>query len=381
MKWLRAALVNLSLAGVSLALLLGAAEIALRTHPEWLPIGFYGSSRYQPELLATVHSTRLIYNRVRFVEREPNDEGFLDVHHERAKPHGTVRVGFFGDSYVEAAQVPLEQTFYRRLPREIAGRPIEALAIGISGWGTLHGLNAYRVFASRYGLDVAVYLFVENDPGDNDFWIQRVYGSHLTPKAYADLGDDPPGYTLQWNAPPEQRSVAYRMGKVFQDHLLTAQFVLARLVLLGSEGVERSPRKGAQSMTERAGAVPDQNDLPSTWPDRYRAHASELARRILADWATTVRRDGRKLLVLYVPRGEMQLTGELSTSDTWLPWLQQTTSALGIPLIDPSEPLARRLAAGDHVYDDHWTPAGHEVIARVLAEALGRVLELDASAP
>jgi hypothetical protein len=374
MKWLRAALPNLFVAGVSMILALGFAEIALRSVPALLPAGFYGSSRYQPEILSNVHGSRMIYNKVRYVEREPNEEGFLDVPHARAKPPGVTRIGFFGDSFVEAAQVPLESTFFRRLPPRIADREIEPLAMGISGWGTLHARNAYRVMAPRYDLDVAVYLFVENDLGDNDFLIQRTRGG-LTPKAFATLADEAPGYVLEWNRPPGQSSPWYRVGKAFQDRLLTVQVLWSRIVLLLSEGVAWSARDDARSMTARAHAVPDQTDLPSTWPVRYSEHAKELGRRILADWSATARRDGREFFILYVPRGEPQLTGELPISDTWLPWLRAVTSELGILLVDPSQPLADRLATGDHVYDDHWTPAGHEVVATVLEHALAGVLE------
>ena len=47
---------------------------------------------------------------------------------------------------------------------------------------------------------------------------------------------------------------------------------------------------------------------------------------------------------------------------------------LSIPLLDPSSALAARLAAGDPVYRDHWTPAGHEVIAAELSAYLERML-------
>ena len=58
-----------------------------------------------------------------------------------------------------------------------------------------------------------------------------------------------------------------------------------------------------------------------------------------------------------------------------VPWLGETCAALGIPLVDPREAMAARLAQGTHVYDDHWTPAGHEVVAGVLAGYLEGYLE------
>src|SRR5438552_2622971 len=42
-----------------------------------------------------------------------NAEGWRDVAHELAKPPGVYRIAVLGDSYVEALQVELEQTFWK----------------------------------------------------------------------------------------------------------------------------------------------------------------------------------------------------------------------------------------------------------------------------
>ena len=123
-----------------------------------------------------------------------------------------------------------------------------------------------------------------------------------------------------------------------------------------------------------AGTIPNQNDLPSSWPSAYFQEARDLTRRILADWHQESRRAGRRLAVLYVPRGEAQLRGELAPEDTWKPTLVEACEALSIPMIDPSAALRARMAAGDPVYGDHWTPAGHEEVARVLSDWLHREL-------
>ncbi len=124
---------NLALAGFAVTLTLIVVESTLRFFPALLPHGSYGSSHYVPELQTNVHGSTVIYNKVRFVVREPNAAGFLDVEHVEAKPAVVVRIGFFGDSYVEALQVSLDETFYRRLPDPMAGRDIEAFGLGISG--------------------------------------------------------------------------------------------------------------------------------------------------------------------------------------------------------------------------------------------------------
>jgi hypothetical protein len=123
-------------------------------------------------------------------------------------------------------------------------------------------------------------------------------------------------------------------------------------------------------MATRADRIPSQNDLPSTWPSDYADRARELGRRILRDWARRAESERRHLFVVYVPRGEASLRAGTERDDSWWPWLEQTAHELGLPVLDLREPLARTLAAGESVYDDHWTPAGH----RVVADAVGRYL-------
>jgi hypothetical protein len=128
-------------------------------------------------------------------------------------------------------------------------------------------------------------------------------------------------------------------------------------------------------MREASGATPRATDLTATWPDAYRAEAAQVLASILAVWRERTEQRGEVFLVLYVPRSEPQLGGEISAEETWRPTLAEICNDLGIPLVDPGPDLSRRLAEGVRIYDDHWTPAGHEVVARVLGEALGPMLE------
>jgi hypothetical protein len=269
--------------------------------------------------------------------------------------------------------VPFDQVFYRLLPEEIDGRRIEPLGFGISGWGTLHSLLAYEVKAPRYDLDVAVYVFVENDLGDNAIEVKGVHGT-ASNATFAKLSPFQPGFEIVQRIPFEQQELPIRTAKWVQQRSLLARVVWSRYALLIAHGAVPRETREQIEMTTRADRIPNQNDLPSSWPEAHRRNAQELGRRILSVWRARTQRDGCHLVVLYVPRGESQLRGELPLSDTWLPWLEATTRELGIPLLDPSDALKRRLEQGDGVYDDHWSPPGHEVIADVLREYLARYL-------
>jgi hypothetical protein len=358
---------GLLLGGLSVGVLLLGLEAAFRLAPGLLPSGVYGAGRYDPALGLNVHAREVVYNKVRLLRKQPNGDGFLDVQHSLAKPPGTVRLAFFGDSYVEAAQVPTDQTFFRRLPTSVAGHALEPLAFGMSGWGTLHAWLASRHEADRYDVDVVGYVFVENDPGDSDWNLSG--GRRLSPIPFAVPSTAPDGFRIV-TAGDGAPGLGFRLLKGLQQSSLLAQVVVSRVQLLRSRGPALRARESDREMSGRAGSRVSASDLAGTWPEALRQESATLAERILRRWKADCDAAGRPFFVLYVPRGEAQLTGEIRAEDTWLPWLQETSAALGIELVDPSAALRRRLAEGVHVYEDHFSPDGHRVVAEVLESRL-----------
>jgi lysophospholipase L1-like esterase len=82
-----------------------------------------------------------------------------------SKPSAAFRVAILGDSFAEAMQVPLEESFAWHLERDlkeagcVGSRPIEILNFGVQGYGTAQELLTWRLRASAYRPDVAVLLF------------------------------------------------------------------------------------------------------------------------------------------------------------------------------------------------------------------------------
>jgi hypothetical protein len=356
----------------TLALVLGstlfalvALEVALRTIPALWPRVAAGVGRVDPELGLEVHAAPVIYNKLRWVIRAPNPDGFLDVAHAREKPAGTFRVGFFGDSYVQADHVQLEETFYRRLRDRLEEEGVEPLAFGIAGWGTLHSLMAYRVLGERYDLDLVVHLFVKNDPGDQLAAIH--HARKITDKPAALLADNAAGFRVQVN-PDGPESWPERVRRYVETKLMLYRAVRASLKAW------RLSREASADAAAGEPRLPDQNDLPSTWPPDLLAEARLLTKRVLARFKHEVEADGRQFAILYVPRGNAEIEGRLPAADLWAPWLADTCAELGIRLIDPSEALRQHHTSSQPMYDDHWSPAGHAVIADVLAELVRETL-------
>lgn len=102
-----------------------------------------------------------------------NGAGYRDHERTVARPGGLHRVAILGDSYVEARQVELGQTFPALLEDELAacrpaGAAVEVLNFGVSGYGTGQELLTWRLDASRYRPDlVLLAFFAANDLADN----------------------------------------------------------------------------------------------------------------------------------------------------------------------------------------------------------------------
>lgn len=99
------------------------------------------------------------------------EHGFRGVRVGEDKPAGTLRVAVLGDSYIEARQVALEDSFGVQLERGLGGchpAPVEVVAFGVSGYGTAQErvLLSHRVW--DFDPDVVLLAFLTgNDVADN----------------------------------------------------------------------------------------------------------------------------------------------------------------------------------------------------------------------
>jgi len=140
---MRKFLVKTSIVLVGLLIGLGMAEIALR---------IYYHSR----------TDRTVYRK--------NKEGFRDVDHSVAKPFGTLRVAFQGDSFTYGQGVDFQQIFSTRvgeiLGRKMPGRKVEILNFGKPGLDVFGNLDNIKTHVLKYDPDKIVLCYVLNDFSD-----------------------------------------------------------------------------------------------------------------------------------------------------------------------------------------------------------------------
>ena len=101
-----------------------------------------------------------------------NSRGLRDYEHAIEKPRDTIRIAILGDSFSEAPQVSLENTYWsvmqRRLQTKLAPRNVEVLNFGVSGFSNARELIMLRQRVWQYSPDVVVLQFTpSNDISDN----------------------------------------------------------------------------------------------------------------------------------------------------------------------------------------------------------------------
>ncbi len=314
-------------------------------------------------------NTTMIYRNERgdHVRRRVNDWGYLDDDHEMAKPAGVTRVGFFGDSFTEARQVPLEQTFHGRLQSEWNGagerERSECIAIAMMGYSTLQSWLECGRWMERLDLDHVVYVFCENDPGNN---IPALNYSLDVP--YPVLAGDSLAVDRSFAARNAHKARwKHRTWQYLKSHSLLVSTLETRIRFLQARGIDVRVDDAERNMAVPASSkvAVDALTPPSLWPDSLRVAAAAVTERVLVQWKQDVVASGRTFLIAYIPRPAAVRTPEVPADD-WRAWLRDACARDGIALVDPTDRLVRVQHSGRDVFFDHFTEAGHEAFAAEL---------------
>ena len=362
---------------VVVVLAFGAAETILRLVP--IPgVAFHNfyyddltGCRYYP------HSSMIYRNeRGDYAKRKVNAWGYLDVEHDLEKQAGVTRLGFFGDSYVQAAQFPVEDVFFRLIEAELNATPglgpVECIAVGVSGYGTYQSYLESRRWADSLGLDAVYYVFCENDVGDNLPAIKRS-GEIAYPVLVGDslAGDfsfrDRYGY---------KNGMLHRAWQYCKSRSLVCGALQTRLMLLRRGGVKLKATAADRKMlgVTPKGAVPKTTDVPSSWPDSIRTRALEVTERVIVQWKKEVEAAGREFGIIYIPRHD-EVIKRAEAQDSWVVWLFDLCARHDIDVIDPSARFAAELEGGTEMFYDHLTRAGHRALADAFVDYYAGVRE------
>ena len=247
----------LVLLGIAFGLLL--TEIFLRIAGYSAPL-FYGPDydrgiALRPDTAGTYQREGRNYVSI-------NSAGLRDREHAVAKPLNTIRIALLGDSYCEALQVPMEQTFWWLLQQKLegcqqfAGKHVEIINFGVSGYGTAQELITLRRQVWQYSPDIVVLLMTtNNDISDNVRALKKT--------------DQIPYFVYQDNHLVEDdafRNSAYfkwrgfsAVGRWFRDHLRLVQLGYEAQLLIKTRLDERRTRQQSPAPASTPVAAPAEN--------------------------------------------------------------------------------------------------------------------------
>jgi len=374
---------GLFLAGFGAAMALGLLEVGVRMlHlvPDrfWRPDPLLGTA-----LIPGASGWWTQEEHEFFVPVQINEAGRRDLDRAVDKAPGTFRILLLGDSFVEAMQVPIAETFARGLEQRLgaaAGRPVEVVSMGVSGYGTASEYLWYREHGRAFRPDVVLLSFypgndVRNNSPTLEPTLRPVYGDDgQLQKVTGGRGAEGGGGRGLLN-----RSAAYQYVR---------KLVLTRQPALAARLADWGLLKQAALR-----AVPMRQDVPVD----YWVFASQPPPEWQDAWARTegllgklrdaVTADGATLMIMVVTAREQIYPDDWQQLQATYPAMREVEWDLNAPerrVLDwcarndvrcvPLSPAFR--GARDESprlhwhFDGHWTPAGHALAAQTLADAL-----------
>lgn len=382
----RQALALILLAGFGIGLSLLLLEVGVRAL-HLVPTRFW-----KPDALL---GTRLIPNKQGWWTQEDhefivavqiNSEGRRDVERDSAKPPGVFRILVLGDSFIEAMQVPLDETFSRRLEAELGaamGRDaVQVVSMGVSGYGTASQTLYYEQFGREFDPDVVLLAFypgndVRNNSATLEPLLRPVYAENGRLERVLAGGKD--------SAKAEtNRGILWKLHsyQYVRKILLTKQPRLARLFadlgLLKKKAVQRQ---------ETAGGVPVDYGVYATNPTADWEEAWRSTTRLLGRLQDDVENDGGRLGIMIVTARDhiypeawerVLAANPPMRNREWdleapelrvVKWCKENA----IPCFRLSPVFARHAEEGESLhfmYDGHWNAKGHALAARMIAASL-----------
>ncbi len=277
---------------------------------------------------------------------------------------------------MEAWQVPLEKTFFKRLETKLG---VEVIAMGASGHGSFHAMQKLVEPGLQYSPDLVIaFLTDQNDFKDDLFLLKKqaekkpARPASLLPnqdildemRLYERLSVVPRSYLNRWAAFHAVMAVRQRRTD--------------------TENAERFRSDMAVFLKADSALLREQRQ---TWQNIVNATAMNHVRmkRLCEDRGIRFMTvfidnpfsyDPKRAEALYklVPefRGQMNFAEPRNT-------VKKILSANGVEFVDLNEGFSfsfrKRGTAFHYRYDPHWNEAGHALTAEILAEALQKILQ------
>lgn len=323
-----------------------------------------------------------------------NSHGMRDRSRQVTKPENTFRVALLGDSFVEALQMPLEETLGAQLEKKLAScaafgqKQIEVLNFGVSGYGTVQELLQLKHRVSNFHPDLVIVGFdTVNDVRDN---FKTLSTQKIRPFLDKNQG--------AWHFDRSFRNEDFFLSRTswywesyywLLSHSRIMQLVKRSLLMLKNRGNSESGVNDSdgkkESIKENINYLsylpPDNEVWSSAWEHTEQAveMLAEEAKLINTKFILVVLGTGIQIH----PNGEYrQKRADEYGVDDWL-YPDRRLADLGkktgievFSLTLPMMKIAEESAIPLHFLSDltetwgHWNPKGHEAAATILGNYL-----------
>ncbi len=338
-----------------------------------------------------------------------SSEGFRDREHTKAKPAGTIRIAVLGDSYAEARQVPIEQTFWAVMEKQLqgcrafAGSNVEVINFGVSGYGTAQELLTLRQRVWDYSPDVVLLTFTtQNDVIDN---YRPLKQTEQIP--YFVYQDGNLVYDSSFRSSPKYRwhdSRLFRLWGLVHDHSRLIQLIHhAQYSLRTNISDWRAKRRLSQRKQNQSAALASQEkkDAPvgedvevynivyREPADREWAEAWRVTEGLIGEIRNEVEQHGAKFMVVTIST-DIQVFPDRAVREVFMRHigvsnlfypnlrLQAFVDREGIAFLDLSKPMQAYAEQnrvflhgfGKDIGNGHWNVAGHQFAGQMMAQRL-----------
>lgn len=201
-----------------------------------------------------------------------NSDGLRDEEHAVAKPANTLRIAVIGDSYAEALQVSIQETFWKIMQEKLkgcgaaAGRQVEVINFGVSGYGTAQEFITLREQAWKYSPDIVILaITTNNDITDNYRPFKRTEIPYFVHQGGELALDDSFRNSRSFKF---KNSYLSRTGGWIRDHVRVIQAIQESTTILKYKYLEWSKKPAETQVSANASAKPPANSEPVPEPPK-----------------------------------------------------------------------------------------------------------------
>lgn len=316
---------------------------------------------------------------------EINSEGLRDHERSKAKPQNTIRIAVLGDSFTEAFQVPLEQTFLAEIERQLQtcsslkSQNIDVINFGVQGYSTAQELMILRKKVWDYQPDwVILAFYTGNDMINNSPQLEYDRYRPFFQQKDGKLVEDYSFRQLSYfeRNPYAVSKVDQWLGKVGEGSRIL--YLVKKIEL---DAKKRKLGKDFVKLRGKSFKEPQNQVWKNTW---------KITEDILTVMADEVQQKGAKFLVVtltdpkqvdYDPESRQAFMDKHGIDNLFYP--DERITALGkqkdfpvLNLVEPFQTYAEKHQICLHGFDNavpcggHWNVKGHQLAGEKIAEQL-----------